>query len=285
LAIQILEASKKKVFVLSGVPSRPKWPIVSYDSMLKLKNCAVLADDLINVPQKEYEQLQTLLNFNSRHYSVDPVVLACHSVVKNNVFGLVNHVSHVYFTLARTNVRSLGIVLDCFKFSRAQRDAHVATFLTATTDEFGYYVLDTGSMEFYRGDSVKVESGNVVGGGGGGGSGGAGEPKPLSAYKRTADIYLPLFCAEPQRAQAIFNWIIERIPLTSVRASDLTILLKRKGTGGEARFSLIDYLHCLNSTSKPSGDMQSLHAYLSRYVVLPRCCINNRYLMPAYQAG
>jgi hypothetical protein len=275
-AARLLE-NEKEVHVFNGkegkeaVTNPVEWyKPVKWTKLLDLRGpgVAVLGDDLMNLNKFQFETLQTLMNYNARHYEVSPVVLCCHSVLNNKIFGLVTHLTHLYLTLAKTNSQSLAAVCGAFKYPKKVRNAMVDTFLAAE-GEFGYFVLDLDRMTFSRGgmqqQQVSLSKSELT-------------PAPAEAYRKTAEAFLPLFCEEPKRAMAVFEYLLPKLPLASLNPDDLTIYLQKKTTGVEVRISLIDYLHALNSEAKPSGEVVSLHRYLARYVRLPACFVKNKYL-------
>jgi hypothetical protein len=242
---------------------------VDWDGLATLEDTSLLADDMFKLTETQYAKMTYLLSYRARHHNVDPVVLVCHSVLKNNVFGLLTHLTHVLFTFHKGNARSLGKVCSEFLFTRQQRNAMVETFL-ATKEKYGHYVLDVEARTFVRGDHVPPPP-----------SAGPAYSAAAAAAecRKTAEAYLPLFCSEPKRAISIFEFIVAKIPIASLRPDDLSLALRRKESGVEIRLSLIDYLHVLCSQEKPSGDQAALHRYLARYVQLPRCFIKNKFLL------
>jgi hypothetical protein len=247
---------------------------VTWDGLEGLENCSLLADDMMKLKDTNYAKLEYLLSYTARHKNVSPVVVVAHTLLKNNVFGLIAHVDQIWFTFSKCNVQSLGIVCTEFKFSRAQRTAMVDTLLD-TRETYGYYVLDVEHRTFLRGETTDSS-----------------RPKQqqqqdkspteaAAAIRKTAEVYVPLFCCEPKKSLLICEYIAARIPLGCLNSDDLTLSLRRTVSGEEVRLSLLDYLHSLNSTEKPSGDISALHRYISKYVELPRCFVSNKHLRRA----
>jgi hypothetical protein len=271
-AAELLEAEGRPMHVVNGEPPSPSFTVCKWSEVLQLSKCSLLVDDLVSVSSANLAILQTLVNVNARHKDV-VVILVCHSLVKNNIYSLMSFVTQVNFTMGRSNARSIGLVCDYFRVSKQQRDQYVETFL-ADKAEYGYYVFSTGTLSFTKH-----------------GKSGVGAPSSSTAastsapaceaalrLRETAENYVTLFCQEPQKVLAVYDFIVPRIPVHALKA-DLTLSLKNKGSGQMVQLSLLDYLQALNSKERPSRQILSVHAYVGKYVTLPRMFVQNRFLL------
>lgn len=247
---------------------------VTFDDLEGLEDCSVLADDMMRLKESDFSRLQYLLSYTARHRDVSPVVVVVHTLLNNNVFGLISHIDQVWFTLSKCNVQSLGIVCSAYHFTKAQRKSMVDTLLGAK-EVYGHFVLDVEARTFLRGETAPSESPQQRQ------SQDKSPAEAAAAIRKTAEAYLPLFCSEPKKALLICEYIAAKVPPGCLNSDDLTISLRRKVSGEVLHLSLIDYLHSLNCEEKPSGDISALHRYLSKYVQLPKCFVTNRHLRQA----
>lgn len=259
----------KKVYDLGSPEKAPGHLSVTWAGLEDLADCWVLLDDLMNVTGPQFAQLRRLLSYTSRHHSVN--VIACaHSVVRNNIYSLLDQFSEFHFTLNKSNGKNLASVCDALMVSKAARSGFVARFLEEP-GKYGTFVLDNARRTFERqGD-------------GGGGEGAAPAPpgRDLDPFKRTAERLIPVFCKDPTRSTTIFLYLLEGLPLGSISSSDLTITLRRQQSEAPVRLSLLDYLLCLAGDSKPSADFLALHRYAKKYVYFPECFVQNAHLRRA----
>jgi hypothetical protein len=207
------------------------------------------------------------MGFSAHHKGVDSVVIT-QGLSKNNVLSLLPFLSELFITLAKSNASLVSKALDYYKFSKAQRDAHVKTFLAAE-GRYGYFVLKPDEMSFLRGDVAAAAGGDD-----------RGSALPSREdFARAAESLLAEL-EKPKRALAIFNLIISKLPLKDVSPHDLSIKVYRKASGHSLTFSLVDYIHSLLQNVKPSKDIVSLHLFLvKRGVVIPVCFISNKYMI------
>ena len=251
---------------------------VSWEDLNSLSDCAVIADDLMDLSKKNFSHLQKLVNYTARHHRVSPVVLIVHSVTKNNLFSLVKHMDEFWFTLDKQNAPSLATVCDILLFEKVVKSSFVSRFL-AEPGEFGIFVLSAQKRTLER----------LPGSGGGGDVTSVGDVgrvpcgDPLAPYRRTAEAFLPHFCADPARTLVIFNYIIEKLPLSAVDPATLTIKLARRESGVALKLSLLDYLVMLTSEARPTGNLVALHRYVTKHADLPLCFVRNRHLRPRPQ--
>lgn len=279
----------------------PGFERVTWEEALAVKGCNLLVEDLIKCSDKEVAVLQKILSFNAHHEGIPTVVLIAHSSTNNGIFTLLQYLTHVCFMNKRTASKSLGNVLESYNFSRGERREKMAAFLDGLgRSEHDYWVLEVNTGKFERQPgSLGRSPGNVAAVGGV--AGGVQPALPaadtlaaqqlrqqqereglLTGYRKTAETYLGLFAQEPKKALAIFDFVMAKTPLQSLSVVDLNFTLRDRKKDQVVNVSLLDYLHTLTTQTKPSRPVLDLHAYLVRYVTLPRCFIANSH--PKLQA-
>lgn len=246
--------------------------------MLKIEHCNLLVEDLIGCTDKEVAILQKILNKNAHHFVLPTVILIAHDSNNNGIYPLIKHMTHVCFMAKRTSADSLGNVLSALKYPKAERLQKVDAFLADVGRvEHDYWVLDVNKGDFGRKPGSlqrpAVAAASVT-------SATAAEAREalLAVHRRTAENYLNLFSEDAKKALALFDFIMARAPLNSLGVGTLDYTLRDKKTGLVVRVSLLDYLHTLTTQTRPSRSVLDLHAYLHRYVILPRCFITNKHL-------
>jgi hypothetical protein len=235
---------------------------VDWSEVSDLSNAQLIVEDLISCDPSQISCLQKICNFSAHHSKLPLVILIAHSITKNNIFCLLQYLTHVCFMKSRSTVRSLSHILHHYQFAKEERDRMIADFL-ADRGKWGYWTLDVEEGSFKRDKGGDVQDLQV---------------DSLGDYMRTAREYLGLFCPERDKALAIFRYILRKIPLQSLSASDLTLNLREKSSKQPRRLSLIDYLHSVTTDEQPSEDVKLLHMYISKYVSIPDCFFTNSWL-------
>jgi hypothetical protein len=249
-----LLAKEKKVYVVNADSNFDDFERVGWSEVERLKNCQLLFEDLINISGPQFSCLQKLLNRQQHHEGIDKVFLICHSVHNNNLFGLVPHLSKVYFTLSKNNITSLGTVLARFKYPKKQREQFESEFLAAR-GEFGHFVLDNDRRSFSLGEGQVAAM-----------SGGA-DPDPSKYFALMKD---------ENRARLLFESIYPKLPDTIRESEGFLLTLRSKKRDSVITINFMDYLDCLTDPSKkPDNAMYSLHKYVISKYSVPACLIKN----------
>lgn len=239
---------------------------VEWSEVSELRSANVIAEDLIACDASQLATLQHLCNYACRHQNLPILVMVCHTATSNNIFPILQCVTHVSFMCGRASAKSLRTVLSQFNYKKEERDKMVEDFVAdrGVGGAYGYWTLDVEGESFQRdpaGDApeVKLDS--------------------LATYRKTAVNYLGLFCPEREKALAIFDYIVRKLPLQELRSSDLTMDLRDRESGRIKSHSLIDLIHAVTSEDVvPTPDVLRLQAHLSKYVVVPSCFFANEAL-------
>ena len=252
----------------AGEALHPAHTAVGFEDLEKLKSCALIADDLMNINATEFQQLKTLLDRVARHNNVSPVILISHCIGRTGLYSLLSHLCEIWFTLEKGNCQAIALTCEALKFGKTAKNDFITRFLEAS-EKFGIFILSTQKRTFEmrvcppRGGKIP----KVVA-----------PPPDLEPYRRTAELYIPHFCADSKKSMCVFNYILLKLPTASLHSDDLTISLQRKESKSAQRFSILDWLVCLEKQIRPSNQMRSLHRYIIRHVQLPDCMITNKYM-------
>jgi hypothetical protein len=272
----MLSKCPKVMSLNAGDDLHPKHTAIDFDDLANLRSCAVLCDDLMHINKTEFLQLKELLDRTARHNSVSPVILIAHAIARTGLFSLLTHLTEVHFTHDRGNCQAIALTCEAFKFGKEAKNQFIDRFLEAK-EQYGIFILSKQKRTFVKQEPSSV--GKI--------------PKTVSSrqqlqeqqlmamepYKRSAEMYIPHVCQDAKRSLCIFQYILMKIPLTSLEASDLTISLQRKNCKSALSLSILDYLVVLDSPNeRPSKLMSSLHKYIDRHVSLPKCMVRNKFL-------
>jgi hypothetical protein len=264
-----LLAKEKRVYVVNSDGSFSDFERVDWSEVDGLSNCQLLFEDLINISPTQFSCLQKLLNKQQHHNGIDKVFLICHSVHNNNIFGLMPHLSKVYFTLSKNNVTSLGTVLARFRYNKKQKEKFESEFL-ASRGTFGHFVLDNDKRTFTPG-IIDSEGQQHPSGGGDDASMASGTPEDPGDPSR----YFALMKDE-RRARLLFESIYPRLPEGVRDKGSFLLTLKSKKLDAAITVNFMDYLDCLTDPAKkPDNAMYSLHKYVVSKYSVPACLVKN----------
>lgn len=262
----------KTVVAVNDFAKKSSWTRVGWgDLETQPLGTTVVVEDLIGCSESTFKLVLKLLTFSGHHNQFNVIVIV-HSLNKNNVMGLMDHWTKIYFTLSKTNRDSIDKAMRRYHFSKEDKERHLRTFDDAT-EKYGHFILDPETKTFVRGD-----------GGGCSRDGGGGAPPPpppprREDYMRTAETLLGQL-PDSKKALAIFTIILSRLELDTISKHDLSITLFQKG-GTPLTLSLVDYVHAILNKDDPSGEMLALHRYVRRRVYIPRCFLANKKLRDA----
>jgi hypothetical protein len=265
LAKRLLEAVPGPVRVVNDKTGHfqaggEKFQPTSWEELGKLRDCAVLVEDLIGTTPAEFAALQHLVSYKCHHDSVSPAVLVTHSIQKNNLQGILNYLTHVYFTASKCNVKSLRVVLDDYDLDRRQKESFRRDF-RANAEPYGHFCLDVERGTFERVRSPETAAASAT-------------------TRRLPEVISPARYLEhtknPEKALLVFDIVNSRLP-QSARGDEYTVKLESKLLGHPVTVSLIDYVDCATDAAKtPSKELCSFHRYVSSIAHLPSCLVDNK---------
>jgi energy-coupling factor transporter ATP-binding protein EcfA2 len=260
LVTSLLEAQTKPVVLLNDrTKGLSSFKPIEWNEAEKMTNCALLVEDLIAASDTEFKILQNVLSFSAHHQDVSPIVIIAHSIQHNNIQGLLPHVTEVFFTLSKSNVRSLGVVLSYFRFDKKEKELMEKKFLSAA-DVYGYFCLDVGKRTFEQMGGVAKITGGIKRKG-----------PAISAgrfLKHAADV---------EKAQLLFDLIFPRLPEENKSEENFSLTLTSKKTGKLYTISVLDYIFALTDPDEvPSVELNSMHNYVMNLVHVPKRLIMNK---------
>ena len=242
----------------------------TWEDAKTLSKCALVFEDVIGATKDQFKILQGVLAFSNHHLQLNPIYIIVHSVLNNNVHGLLGYVTEVVITAAKVNVNSLNSVLQYYRFDKEEKAEIVARFLRPV-EPFSYYVLDVEKRTFtYVGPKGSTTTSK------GSGAEPAAAAESMTDASSSANRFLALL-PESGKALAIFDLIKAKLSDKALNSEDLTITLQNR-RGKSVRISLIDYLYALTTPgAEPSREVRLLHTYISRKVLLPSCFVINEH--------
>ena len=261
----VLNEEKRELLQLEPLP---------FSKLNSLKNAAVLIEDIHNLSPANFALVQRCANYFCRHSDISPLILITHSATKTGLYGLAQHMTHVYISCRPGNVLNFGKILDMFRFPKSEKAAHLAYFKTCSSP-WGFLIFDVESLTFKKQEGKKESTSAAAASGGAA----AADVDTFQERRMTAEKYLTLFCSsESKQAIAIADLILAKVPLSSVDP-DLNLSLKSKNSGMPVRINLLDFIASLLSRDdKPTPEIIAFSKYLSKYVRLPRLMVKNKYL-------
>jgi hypothetical protein len=245
----------------TATPGGEKFQSASWEELAKLKNCAVLVEDLIGTTPAEFAALQHLVSYKCHHDSVSPAVLVTHSIQKNNLQGILNYLTHVYFTASKCNVKSLRVVLDDYDLDKRQKESFRRDF-RANAEPYGHFCLDVERGTFERVRSPSETAATTT--------------RRLPEVPRISPARYLEHTKNPEKALLVFDIVNSRLPQSAL-GDEYTVKLESKLLGHPVTVSLIDYADCATDVSKtPSKELCSFHRYVSSIAHLPSCLVDNK---------
>jgi ABC-type oligopeptide transport system ATPase subunit len=267
---------KKPIKIVNDHLRATKHEPINWENIAGLRDCALVIEDVISATNQQFKILQYLLNFKTHHDRVNPVLLVAHSLTKNNIFGILNSLTHIYVTACKANIASFRRLLEYFGFPQNEKDQHLRTF-RGITQPFQHFCFDVEKMTFelksfnlndLGADDEEAPDKNKKG---------PGRRAALAMSK--AVRFLSVEKEHSEKKMALFELVYPGLPPRGFNPKDLTVKL-RTNKKTEVRVSLIDYITCLVSEQArtPPALLLQFHAYLRdvRNVVLPSSFILNK---------
>jgi hypothetical protein len=269
IAKKIVEDSRVPFCIVNGdqsdFPASDRTRHLSWDECGGLSQCGVIFEDVVNAKKEEFVTLKNLACVSAHHSSVTPIIIICHAVLGNNLYGILANLTHVFVTLAKGNIKSLLSVLEYYRVTPREREAMERTFLSCE-DEFGHFVYDVGRRTLEQG-------------------GAAAAGKAASAQKKSHILppqrFLELM-PRPREATLLFDLIYPSLPKAATSGGNYTLTLKNSASGEPVKINFMDYINCLVDEKKvPSRQMKSVHSFVTRILPLPRCIVPNKHFLRA----
>jgi hypothetical protein len=283
IAADLVKEQGGRAFVVNDKTDQTDIPKIEWSDVESLHDATLVVEDLIACKNSSFEALQKVLNFSAHHKNLRTIIIIAHSVVKTNTQGLLGFITHCYFTLAKSNVKSISTVLDYYKFDKSDKARMIAEFV-ADTDKFGHYILDVERRTFKKHVAERIS---------------AAAAGPATAAKSSADRnrrskedlasflgscresasrLIPLLGPDSDKGWAVYEILIALIPLKDLSAHDLSIKLHSRSAESNVSVNLIDYIFYLCTDKVPPPRIKKLHSYFKKYCNIPACIIDNERL-------
>jgi ABC-type dipeptide/oligopeptide/nickel transport system ATPase component len=273
LAKKIMGSSELPFYVINDDGDDEKANFQESDKVKKiqwkecdgLRDCGLIFEDVLNATKEQFKIIKQFACVAAHHDRVSPLIIICHAVLGNNLYGILANLTQVHFTLAKSNVKSLRSVLEYYRVSQKTKEEAEKTFL-ACTDEYGHFVYNVSNMLFERGDMVaEKKSGSKSGG----------ENTRFPPPHRFLEL-MP----RPQEAALLYDLIYQNLPPAVTASGGYTLKMKCSTSGIPVTLNFMDYINCLvDERKKPSRQMRSVHKFVTRIVPLPECIIPNRHFL------
>jgi ABC-type oligopeptide transport system ATPase subunit len=270
---------KGRIYVVNDRSRRPPYKKIGWNKLNRVRNCAVVVEDLISARPTEFELLQRLLNKRMHHNRVSPVVVICHSLLRNNVYGLVPYFSLIYLSAVQSNIASFKRLLSYY-FEKSEHDALLEKF-TKCRERYAHFMFDVEAhtITLTRAEDHVIDEE---------------EQRRLDAKKRkleaplikqmeaqeSAKKYLSKMPYNGSLALNLFDLIYPHLPEDNFNRRDLTVSVFSRGA--ETVVSIIDYIHALldnyGEEEEEDPDIMKFHKYLrtKKRMTLPKTYILNK---------
>lgn len=250
-----------------------------WEKLKGISDCGLVVEDLISAKPSQFVMLQELLNWQSHHSRVTPIIAIAHSLLRNNIHGLLPFFNFIYIAAVKSNVTSFRTLLKYYCFEEDQRKSYMDRFLSAN-EQFTFFMFDVErrTIRLTRAeDSVRREDENMrllkI-------------EKELEEPRRiketafaSAKKYLTKMRHNSDYAIVLFELIYPFLPLERFDPEHLTVSLLKEGS--EIIVSVIDYIAALldDRQTEPDYYILQFHKYMlrKRRLHLPKTYILNRH--------
>jgi energy-coupling factor transporter ATP-binding protein EcfA2 len=232
---------------------------IKWDECDGLSHCGLIFEDVLNASKDQFKIIKHFACVAAHHDRVSPIIIICHAILGNNLYGILANVTQVYFTLAKSNVKSLMAVLDYYRVSASQRGEMMRSFQDCT-EEYGYFIYNVGKMQLERGDVQDMSK----------------KKKGSSTHLPPPQRFLELM-PRPREAALLYDLIYQNLPPAVTAGGNYTLRMKSSSSGEQVTVNFMDYINCLvDEKKKPSKQMKSIHSFVTRILPLPKCTIPNK---------
>lgn len=241
----------KPVYILNFRGNRKKTPhnIVEWKDLPKLKNCALLVEDLITITKRQYDALSLVLNWSVHHENVCPAIFVSQQIHKQGLTGLLGSFTRVYVTAAKANIYTWKRLLTYYSFDDDERRKHIETFRKCTVPRSTFF-LDVETLAVTRVNFPllpEVRYGDEQ-------QSGKKHKKTSMSARDTlalakANRYLSVL-SNSKEALAIFELLYYHLPKSTINVNTLEITLQEKGSVRPVVISLVEYIATLVDDKK-----------------------------------
>jgi hypothetical protein len=269
--IEQFTPKKRPIVTLNDRTKKCPYKKIEWHQLKDFPACAVVIEDVISIKPKHFELVQDLVSVRCHHEKNNPVILVSHSLIKNNIKGLLNYFNYVYISAVNNSIDSFRSLLAFYGFKDDLKEHYIAQ-LKACDEEFSYFMLNVRTQEIIltrAEDRVILEEQK---------RGELGDKKSSVAPETAAAKFLSKL-ENPHLALILFEMVHPCLPVNRFNSSNLTVTLTKSGEEDGVIISLIDYIaNLITPDIEPDYDMLKFHRYLTRKknLHLPKTYVLNK---------
>lgn len=247
LARKLTRKTKRKTYVLNDRTGNErifeKMEIADFE---KMRNCAAIVEDVICLPDRERHMLQTLLNFNSNHFNVQPIFILTHSIKNNNIFSLLSFVRGIIFmTQSASSIGSLKTIFNFYNVEKSESKNFLQKWSEHKKQfEFFYFDIEKGSFTLNAFDAILKQNyeANFKND----------EPTLKKYIAKEGERIFNLLGYKKKLAVEILQFIINSFKLTSFDRAEFTLTFNRKSKNDKntLKINLIQFVQNMISKKK-----------------------------------
>ena len=263
---------KRKKYVLNdktGLSDKHKkfYPVSWNTDLSKMKNAALVCEDLICLSTKQLATLTNFINVTRRHNN-NICLLVTHSLRGNNVYSLIQYMNHFVFTSSRANSSNWKTICQIFQLDNQTAELGADFFANIKAGEFNFLHFDAQTLRATIYDSTyqpveeNVNSSEVS------------APDHLTRDE-ILSRFQSVFKSFPlgDKMYALSHFLVVNLPSDFI-SPDLSVRYKEK------RVSLVDYVQYVTTADlKPPKLIKRLHKHIVKKLVLPELFILNSYFV------
>jgi hypothetical protein len=274
----------KPICILNDRARKSKYRFVAWSEVLTLRNVCLVVEDIVGCTPQQYKILSELLNYRVHHCKVNPMVCVSHSLLKQNLYGLLPFFTKIFITASQANIASFKNLLNYFGFSEQEQAFHKKNF-ESCKEAFVHWLFDVENRTIEKKKYPFIPE--------------AYEPKKGTKRKRMddngdgtvskrtalilsrADRFFSVL-SNSREAKALFEILYAKLPKQFIHPQTLDITLAKNSPDGPAVvISIIDYVATLVDTEgrvPASQDVLKFHRYVQdvRNIKLPAHFVLNK---------
>ncbi len=221
-----------------------------------------IIEDIASLKPSQRSKVNKLLNYNSRHLNSVSILIS-HSIHSTGMFGILSFLTDIYLTSDSSNLRTLKFLLKYYSFKNVEgvedrfSSLNKHHYLHLKPSEKNIEVVDN-NLNVFRTDGEQLNR----------------ENNPINR-----ELILQYFSSLPnyKKYKSTFEFLMNNIPENYIRSNDLSVSFRTK-KGSINSFSLLDYIHYINSPEEPPEQIKQFHRFIAKTVQFPQFLIQNRSL-------
>jgi hypothetical protein len=256
----------RPIYIVNETNSNCPYKKIDWPDALKLRNAAVVFEDLIACGRKQFQIIQHMLNRRAHHDKCNPIICICHSLHNNNVYGLLPYVQFIFVAALISSMDSFKTLLSRYGYSKEQQSYYIQLLRSSPSKKYNHFLFDVN-----RG-TIKLTT--------------AGDQEKFDRESEQSLIVNPESSAQKFMGHLegsinklrLFDIILPSISKRKLDPKNLTVRLKRKNSKSYVCISLIDYISALTEKDFfPDNKLLKFHKYLTskKKITLPKTYVKN----------